>query len=321
LLANNGSSTYLCASQNTTIPANSTTMSLLQAVKTFGVNVSPSPSPSSSPMPTRTPEPTETPKPTSSASPEPTVTPRSSSTPINSPSATVAPSQTPQPSNSPTATSTESPTTSPTETASPTAAASPSETSSPTATQNPNAFVTQSCEACGMPVTPADQVRYVVTDGKGNVHYVECFMCALNLVNDYETLQIKTCCDWYGTNSPITIDTSQYGKVSTVTPDTAIFLNGGSCVINRAAYNQTAADALLANGFSQNTLPDKQYALPSGTTVTTVKDYIAKVAKVSGTQQTQNNNTNTTVLVAVGAVAGIVVVVGAVVAFKKLKLK
>ena len=46
------------------------------------------------------------------------------------------------------------------------------------------------CEACGMDVTPESQARYSVTDGTGKVHYVECFMCAMQLINDYETLQI-----------------------------------------------------------------------------------------------------------------------------------
>jgi hypothetical protein len=98
-----------------------------------------------------------------------------------------------------------------------------------------------------------------------------------------------------------------------------MFLNGGSCVINRAAYNQTAADALLTNGFSQNTLPDKQYALPSGTTATTVKDYIAKVAQISGSTQAQNTNNNTAGLIAISGVIGIAVIIGAIAAFKKLK--
>ncbi len=166
-----------------------------------------------------------------------------------------------------------------------------------------------------MDVTPADQVRYVVTDGNGNKHYVECFMCALNLANDYENLHVVTCCDWYGTDFPITVDTSQFGKTVSVNPSTAIFMNGGSCVINRAAYNQTAADALLANGFSQNTLQDKQYSLPASTTVSTVRDEILKIAQANTTQQVKGTST---ILLAAVAAVGIAVIAGAIVAYKKL---
>ncbi len=89
------------------------------------------------------------------------------------------------------------------------------------------------------------------------------------------TLHIATYCDWYGPNYPITIDTSNFGQTVSVSPSTAIFLRGGSCVTARAAYNQTAADYLLANGFSQNTSPEQQYALPSTTQVKLVNEAIS----------------------------------------------
>ena len=65
-----------------------------------------------------------------------------------------------------------------------------------------------------MDVTSESQVRYRVTDGNGKAHYVECYMCALQLINDYESLHIETYCDWYGPNYPITVDTSNYGADS-----------------------------------------------------------------------------------------------------------
>ena len=65
-----------------------------------------------------------------------------------------------------------------------------------------------------MDVTPDSQAKYKVTDGTGNLHYAECFMCALQLINNYETLHIETYCDWYGPNYPITVDTSNYGAKS-----------------------------------------------------------------------------------------------------------
>jgi hypothetical protein len=193
----------------------------------------------------------------------------------------------------------------------------PAATSTPSATQQPTNVATQTCETCGMDVTAESQARYKVTDGNGNVHYVECFMCALQLVNDYETLHIKTYCDWYGPNYPVTIDTTNYGNTVTVNPTTATYIRGGSCVTARAAYNQTAVDALMASGFSQYTSPEQRYALPSDSMVTLVKDAVLNIAQNSPTKDAQGGQ-NTTVLLAVAA-AGIAFIAIAVVAFKKLK--
>jgi len=165
-----------------------------------------------------------------------------------------------------------------------------------------------------MDVSPQEQSRYIVTDGNGNVHYVECFMCALNLVNDYQTVHIVTCCDWYGPNYPITIDSTNFGQTVTVSPATAMFLRGGSCVTARAAYNQTAADNLLANGFSQYTLPQQQYAMPSTTEVKLVTEAINTwYAKQNAT------NTPTSLTLVLVAVVGVAVIAGSLIAYKKLK--
>lgn len=222
--------------------------------------------------------------------------------PTPTPNPTPSSTPSPTPTLSPTSTSSLSPSISP----SPTTARSPE----PTATNG----VTLQCEACGMDVTPESQTRYKVTDGTGNIHYVECFMCAMQLINDYETLHIETYCDWYGPNFPITVDTSNHGATVVVNPSTAIFLRGGSCVTARAAYNQTAADNLIANGFSQYTSPEQQYSLPSTTQVKLVNEAISIwYAKADATAAP------TSLMLALALVVGVVISVGSVFAFKKLK--
>ncbi len=210
------------------------------------------------------------------------------------------------------------PTVAPTPTPSPSRSTSPSTSpiSTPTPSPQPTATigVTLECEACGMDVTPESQARYKVTDGTGNVHYVECYMCAMQLINDYETLHIETYCDWYGPNYPITVDTSNQGATVVVNPSTAIFLRGGSCVTARVAYNQTAADSLIANGFSQYTSPEQLYSLPSTTQVKLVNDAISTwYAKADTTAAP------TSLMLVLALVVGVVIIVGSVFAFKKLK--
>jgi hypothetical protein len=173
----------------------------------------------------------------------------------------------------------------------------------------------QICEVCGMTTSPEAQARYAATDGTGTVHYVECFMCALNLVKDYSKVHIVTCCDWYGPEYTITVDSNNFGNEVTVNPPTAMFLNGGSCVINRAAYNQTAADMLLANGYSQFTLSDQHYALPSNTKVTNALNAALEYGKESETTGSPQTNV---VLIAV-AVMGAVVIAGSLLAFRKMR--
>jgi hypothetical protein len=190
----------------------------------------------------------------------------------------------------------------------------PTKTPAPTATPTTTEKTTQSCEVCGMDVTPESQARYKITDGTGNVHYAECFMCAMQLINDYETLHIQTYCDWYGPSYPIKVDTSKYGATVNVSPSTAMFLRGGSCVTARAAYNQTAADNLLTNGFSQNTSLEQHYALPSTTQVKLVNDAIS-----TWYAQADTTATPTSLMLILALVVGVVIIIGSVFAFKKLK--
>ena len=219
----------------------------------------------------------------------------------------------PSPSPSPSPSSIANPTPSPTSSAttSPSASASPTPTGSPEPT--PTGSILE-CEACGMDVTPESQVRYKVTDGSGKAHYVECFMCAMQLINDYETLHVETYCDWYGPNYPITIDTSNYGATVTVSPTTAMYLRGGSCVTARAAYNQTAADNLLANGFSQYTSPEQQYELPSTTQVKLVNDAISTWYAQADATAAPTSLTFVLILI-----VGIAVIAGSIIAYKKLQ--
>jgi hypothetical protein len=226
--------------------------------------------------------------------------------------AVVMPTPTPTPTFNPSPTI--SPTASPSSTVSPSSL--PSSTPKPTLPPEPTTTsgVTLQCEACGMDVTPESQARYRVTDGNGNVHYVECYMCALQLINDYETLHIATYCDWYGPNYPITVDTSNYGAQVTVNPTTAIFLRGGSCVTARVAYNQTAADNLFANGYSQYTSPEQLYALPSTTQVKSVNDAIS-----TWYAQADKTARPTSLMLILSLVVGIIIIVSSIIAFKKLK--
>lgn len=169
------------------------------------------------------------------------------------------------------------------------------------------------CEACGMTVTADSQWRYRVTDGQGNTHYVECFMCTLELINKYDTLHIETTCDWYGPGYPITIDSKGYGQTITVSPSTALFLRGGNCVTARAAYNQTAADNLLAYGYSSYTSPEQQYALPTATEIKTVSEAIQ-----TWYAQPLDNTPSASVFITIITV-GIIIIVISIFAFKKLK--
>jgi hypothetical protein len=295
LLANNGSSRFLIASQNTTIPSNATVMTIEQTVRSMGVGASPSPTPSAtpSPYPSASASPSSTASPTATATPTATQTSNPTATATPEPTSTVQPQQTDN-----------------------CCSPSPSASSSPTNSDwtYPSNLPTQTCEACGMDVTAESQARYRVTDGNGNVHYVECYMCALQLLNDYETIHIETFCDWYGPSYPITVDSGNFGQTVTVDPTTAVYLRGGSCVTARVAYNQTAADNLLANGYSQNTSPEQQYALPSTAEVKLVTDAI-------NTWYVQKNATAapTSLTFIVVAAVGIAVIAGAVFAFKKFK--
>jgi hypothetical protein len=170
------------------------------------------------------------------------------------------------------------------------------------------------CETCPMTVGPDALAHLKVTDGNGTTHYVECIGCALKLLKTYDTIHIETYCDWYGPDYPITIDISQHGAVTAVDPSTALTLIGGGCTGNRVAYNQTAADALLANGFSQYTMMMMQQPLPANTNTTTIP------ARASAFALTDTTETPQSPLVPILLVVVAVVVIGvSIVAYKKIK--
>lgn len=171
------------------------------------------------------------------------------------------------------------------------------------------------CEACGMVVTADDQWHFKVTDGNGNTIYVECFMCALNLIKRYDTLHIETFCDWYGPNYPITIDSTGKGTHITVNPPAAMYLYTGSCENNRVAYNQTAADHLTSN-YSQYTSKFQQHAWQIQPTVVSVSQGVTLYNEMG----IQEADKSFIVILLVGVIAVVAVVIG-VFAYTRLKKK
>jgi hypothetical protein len=137
----------------------------------------------------------------------------------------------------------------------------------------------------------------------------------MQLINDYETLKIQTYCDWYGPNYTVSADISQHGAVTTVDPPTALLLVGGGCTGNRVAYNQTAADSLLANGFSEYTMMMMQQAMPANTNVTT----IPKKALTFVESETTTSPSIPYLVPIILGVVGVAVIAGSFIAYKKLK--
>jgi hypothetical protein len=174
---------------------------------------------------------------------------------------------------------------------------------------------TYECETCPMLVDAEAQDHFKVYDVNGDRHWVECIGCALKLLKTYDTLHIETYCDWYGPNYPIIIDISDQGAKTTVTPDTALTLMGGGCTGNRMAYNQTAADNLLSNGYSQYTMTMMKQSLPVNTNTTTVQQ---RALTFVASSTTEAPDQNPMLLVAI-AVVGVAVILGGIVAFKKIK--
>ena len=138
------------------------------------------------------------------------------------------------------------------------------------------------CEACGMLVTSEIKQHIDIVDGSGASHYACCQGCMLRLLDQKKgssTLHIETYCDYYGPEYKITIDCTQNGNNTVTTPNTAVILLGGkvvaSCANNRIAYNKTASDRLISDGYSAYTMSWQKNPLPQGTPVMPV----AMVAK------------------------------------------
>lgn len=173
----------------------------------------------------------------------------------------------------------------------------------------------QNCETCPMIVNAEAQDHLKVYDGAGTIHYVECVGCALKLLKTCDTLHIETYCDWFGPNYKIVADITGNGTTTVVDPTTATTLIGGGCTGNRVAYNQTAADALLTNGFSNYTMTMMQQALPANTNMTTIT---ARALTFAGNQEEQPAPQSPLLWILLGAI-GITVIVGSIIAFKKIK--
>ena len=168
------------------------------------------------------------------------------------------------------------------------------------------------CETCPMKVKTDAQEHLEVYDGNGTRHYVECIGCAFKLLKTHDAVKITTYCDWYGPNYIIIANISQQGAVATVNPATALTLSGGGCTGNRVAYNQTAATALLANGFSEYTMTMMQQPLPANTNTTTITER----AKTFVQSQDQTSPPLPLVQILL-VVLGFGVVVGSFVAYRK----
>ena len=232
--------------------------------------------------------------------------------PTVSPTPTTTP--TPTPTATPTATPSNNPTTNPTTLPTPTA--NPTSTPPPTAgpTLNPQ-LANQECEACGMVVTADDQWHFKVTDGSGNSIYVECIMCALNLIKRYDTLHIETFCDYYGPDHPITIDSTGKGAQVTVNPTTAMYLYTGSCENNRVAYDQAAAD-YLETGYTQYTSKFQQHDWQMQPSVVSVVEGVNLY-----NEMTVQEADKSFIIILLGVVIAVVAAAIAVLAYTRLKRK
>jgi len=177
------------------------------------------------------------------------------------------------------------------------------------------------CEACGMEIVADMREHITIKDGSGNSHYACCQGCMLRLLDPkkgYEELNIDTYCDYYGSSYKIRINAKAYGNVTTVTPNTAVILLGTkivqSCANNRIAYNQTAAQALLSNGFTSNTMRFQQNPLPSGTPVIAIPAVAAAMA-LKGISYVPPSPVVPILL----AVIGVSIMAGSFVAYKRLR--
>lgn len=130
------------------------------------------------------------------------------------------------------------------------------------------------CEACGMLVTTEIREHIEIMDESGSAHYACCQACMFRLLDPdlgYNNLHIETYCDCYGPDYKIIIDCTQNGNHTISNPTTAVILLGGkivqSCANNRIAYNSTAAEILIDQGFSTYTMSWQRNPLPPMTPV------------------------------------------------------
>jgi len=176
------------------------------------------------------------------------------------------------------------------------------------------------CEACGMNITPEMQQHIRIQDANGNRHYACCQACMLRLLDQkrgHEQLTIETFCDYYGPDYKITINAKKHGNLTTVTPDTARILLGAkvvpSCANNRIAWNQTAVEGLLGQGYTSYTMGYQQNPLPPGTPVESI-DKLAVMMAQKGISYVAPTPLMPTLL----AVVGVVMIAGSFMAYRKM---
>ncbi len=180
------------------------------------------------------------------------------------------------------------------------------------------------CPACGMLITPEMDEHFLIYDSEGNRLHACCIGCVLRLLDPergWDELHIETFCDYYGPDFKIIIDIKENGNVVEVTPETARILLGAkivkSCALNRIAYNQTAVEGLLSNGYTQHTMTYQQTELPEGTPVLTVAEAAPMLANNRGIAYVSPSP-----LLPIGiAIAGAVILTMSIIAYKKLTPK
>ena len=179
------------------------------------------------------------------------------------------------------------------------------------------------CPVCGMLITPEMDEHFEIYDEDGNRVHSCCIGCVFRLldpVRGWDELHLKTFCDWYGPDYVITIDMYDHGKRVEFTPDTAKAMLGAkvvkSCANNRIAYNQTAVEALLKNGYHpENTMTYQHSALPEGTFPIAPPSKVAPVlAEDPGIAYVPPS----TLLLVSFAIIGVVILVATIVAYRKV---
>jgi len=128
-----------------------------------------------------------------------------------------------------------------------------------------------------MIITSDMKEHIFITDSQSNRIYACCQACMLRIldpVKGYDQIHIETFCDWYGPEFKIIIETRNHGNSTVVNPDTALLLLGAmvvpGCSNTRIAYNQTAAEMLLMDGYSKHTMIHQRNELPEGTPIKTI---------------------------------------------------
>ena len=128
-----------------------------------------------------------------------------------------------------------------------------------------------------MIITSDMKEHIFITDSQSNRIYACCQACMLRIldpVKGYDQIHIETFCDWYGPEFKIIIDARNHGNSTVVNPYTALLLLGAmvvpGCSNTRIAYNQTAAEMLLMDGYSKYTMIHQRNELPEGTPIKTI---------------------------------------------------